>query len=502
MWINTKIALPLVIAIGWLLTIVCDSSAHAEEAASDVQSLKNQVELLLKRDAEKDIKLAEMEKKLETISAQAAVSRPIMSSTAALDRALNEINVSKPEKPADRLAFKAGAGTLRLIDISFDILWAAGGSTETDESLSNLQGGDHDPRKRGFTYPNTELSLTGAVDQYFTAEAHLVQFLDPLSAETVVELEEGFLTTTSMPFDLQVKAGQFFTEFGRINPVHPHAWKWLGQPVIASRLFGPDGMRGPGARISYLTPAPWFSEVYATVQNANGETMSSFLANDEFFEERPIGGRSLVKRDVKGLKELAYTFRSDNSVDISKEVTTKFGFSASFGPNATGPHGRTRIYGTDLLLKWMPEKNDRGRPYLRWETEFMYRDYVAGANTFDGGTPDDPSDDALAQRDTLHDWGFYTQALYGFRNKWDAGLRFEYASGSGRSAGMFDGRSEDPFRDNRMRISPLAIWNLSEFSRIRFQYNYDRADHLQHDDAHSYWVGFEILIGAHPAHKY
>ena len=39
--------------------------------------------------------------------------------------------------------------------------------------------------------------------------------------------------------------GQFLTEFGRINPTHPHAWAWLDQPVIEARVFGPDGMRRP-----------------------------------------------------------------------------------------------------------------------------------------------------------------------------------------------------------------------------------------------------------------
>ncbi len=103
--------------------------------------------------------------------------------------------------------------------------------------------------------------------------------------------------------------------------------------------------------------------------------------------------------------------------------------------------------------------------------------------------------------ETLHDWGLYTQLLYGFHPGWAAGLRYEFAGGSGASVGGFNGRSEDPFRDDRHRVSPLLSWNLSEFSRIRLQYNYDHAAHLQ-DDAHSVWVGAEFLIGSHPAHKY
>jgi hypothetical protein len=64
------------------------------------------------------------------------------------------------------------------------------------------------------------------------------------------------------------------------------------------------------------------------------------------------------------------------------------------------------------------------------------------------------------------------------------------------------GRDDDPFRDNRQRLSPLLLWHPSEFSRLRLQYNYDRADHLEDKDAHSVWLGVEFMYGAHPGHTY
>jgi hypothetical protein len=64
------------------------------------------------------------------------------------------------------------------------------------------------------------------------------------------------------------------------------------------------------------------------------------------------------------------------------------------------------------------------------------------------------------------------------------------------------GRDADPFRDDRYRVSPLLVWYASEFARLRLQYNYDRADHLTNDRAHSVWLVLEALIGTHPAHKF
>jgi hypothetical protein len=390
---------------------------------------------------------------------------------------------------------QAGGGRLRLLDLSMDALLGAGTSTEEDESLQTLQGGGHDPRKRGFTVQNIELSLTGAVDPYLTGEAHLVFFLDPLSGETHVELEEAFLTTTSLPYGLQLEAGHFFTEFGRLNPRHPHQWHWQDQPVINTRLFGPDGMRGPGFRLGWLVPLPWFTELHLGAQNANGETMASFLAGEEFFEERPIGNRPFVNRGVKTLKDLVYLARLESSWDLTDDLTAKLGVSGLYGPNATGPKGETFIYGADLVVKWRPGTNGRGWPFLLWESEIMKRDYRAAA-FFDDSDPANIADLAAM---TLQDWGLYTQVLYGFHPGWAAGVRYDYATGSGESVG---GSDADPFRDDRHRISPLISWQPSEFSRLRFQYNFDRADHLPDKEAHSVWLGVEFMYGAHPAHTY
>jgi hypothetical protein len=313
------------------------------------------------------------------------------------------------------------------------------------------------------------------------------------------------LTSQSLPYSLQFKGGLFLTEFGINNPTHAHAWQWLDQPVIISRLFGGDGMRAPGARLSWLAPLPWYSEFLVSVQNANGETVPSFLGNEEVFAERPIGGRPFTNVSVKSLQDLMYMGRWVNSWTITDEVTTKFGVSALFGPNATGTSGYTQIYGTDLKLTWRPVNNFRGWPFLLWESELLGRWYKASP-FFDDSDPDNVID---LRKQTLVDWGFYTQALYGFYYRWAGGLRYEYASGDNQSVLRYKDRTRDPFRDNRLRLSPMLMFQPTEFSRIRLQYNYDQAPHLEFDglgsrakDAHSVWMGFEVLIGTHLAHKY
>jgi hypothetical protein len=507
----------------------------AQGQRSEIEGLKRELEELRRRDEENRRRIDELQRKLESIQAAPAPEPKPATPEAALEKAIQElppapVSPAAPTLPTrpDILSRQIGGTTFRLLDISLDVMVAAGFSTEPDASLLTLQGGDHDPRKRGFTLQQAELSLSGAVDPYFTAESHILFFIDPPGGETRVELEEAFFTTLSLPNSLQLKGGFFLTEFGIVNALHAHDWDWLDQPVINTRVFGADGMRQAGARVRSILPLPWYSEFYVGVQNADGETMASFLGGEiahthgeeEDHEsadgfEPGIAGRPIVQRDVKALRDLVYTTRWANAWDFSPEITTRLGFSGAFGPNTTGRSGYTQIYGTDLKLRWRPINHFRGYPFVTWQSEFTTRFFKAApfSRLANGASNDDDDHDhdtatgslELPKR-TLVDWGFYSQLLYGFRYGWAAGLRGEYATGSGASVG---GRDRDPFRDNRVRISPLVSWRPTEFSRIRLQYNYDYAEHLEFDglgnrsrDAHSVWLGFEYLLGTHPTHKF
>ncbi len=387
--------------------------------------------------------------------------------------------------------------TVRLMDISAVINSSAGTSSEYGHHLEELQGGAHDPR-RGFTFQQLELSLSGAIDPYFRAEAHII------FSDHGAELEEAFATTSSMPFGLQVKAGYYLTDFGRINPSHPHSWDWIDQPVVATRMFGGEGMRGAGAQLNWLTPLPWYSELGFGMQNANGEYMVSFLGggqahghDDEGDDEHQegIGGWPVEDRDIRTLEDLVYSARWVNAVDVTRDLSAQFGLSGLYGGNNTGNGGYTTISGTDFVLKYHPAGDTRQRPLLTWQTELMQRDYHGD---------DVETDHGPLEADTLHDWGMYTQLLYNVNRDWSAGLRYEYASGSGENTEEDERvpRSEDPFRADRHRVSPLLVWHPTEFTRLRLQYNYDHADHLHDKDAHSLWLGLEVLLGSHPAHRY
>lgn len=355
-------------------------------------------------------------------------------------------------------------------------LFAFGAASAADETVQALQGGGHDPHQNGFTVQNVELTLSGTVDPYWDAQANIIMMIDA-AGETVLELEEAFALSRGLPGGLQIKAGQFFTEFGRQNAQHPHTWAFVDQPLMLTRAFGPDGLRSQGARLSWLAPAPWFSELYIGTQNANGETAVSFLS----VPDEDVGGHVLQERRGRKASDLLYSLRWLNGFDAGDRASVNLGLSALRGPNASGNETITSIYGADAYLKWTPVQNQRGFPFLAWQTELIERRYEAG-------------DTDAADREVLTDTGGYSQVLWGFRPGRVAGLRFEHADGNGDNA-------TDALRDARKRVAVNMTWYPTEYSKLRVQINRDDAEHLN-KKVNALWLQMEYNLGSHAAHTF
>ncbi len=275
-----------------LLLIVSSSAvvvggAHAGDTDREIAVLRATIEDLLDRDEAREAELRNLRKEVSRLKGEEVSVDPSHDAhghAAHHDQGAGE----------DLYRARVGDATLRFSALSIDTALAAGYATEpTQEEIATLQGGGHDPIQNGFTVRTVDVGLIGGLDPYFDAETHIAFLLDA-EGETRVELEEAFLRTTSLPGGFEIEAGHMFTEFGAFNPLHVHDWVWLDQPVIATRLLGPDGARAPGVRIGWLVPGTERTRLHFGLQNATGETMVSFLANDEFYEERPIGGMTFA----------------------------------------------------------------------------------------------------------------------------------------------------------------------------------------------------------------
>ena len=414
-------------------------------------------------------------------STAARQQRTLDSLTAALRQLQARVDSSTTSGPVGAVQLSPAAPRSgAYMNIGLVSLADAGWSSQPN--VSALQRGDHDPHVRGFTMPNTELTFDGAVDPYFKGFTNIVYKLNA-NGETGVELEEAYLLTTSLPANLQLKVGQFFTEFGRQNPQHPHAWSFVDQPLVMNRMFGPDGLRSQGARLSWLLPTSFFTEALVTVMNSTGGTAYSFRSDGS----AEIHGGTPFERPVQSLRDLLVAPRISSSFDLSETQTLVVGTSGAFGPNNSGADARTRIYGVDAYYKWKPAAAREGFPFVSLQAEAMSRRYAADARQAAGEAI------GALPSEQLKDRGAYAQVLYGIRPRVVAGLRGDVVHGD-PAAFVTDARAD------RTRISPNFTWYPTEFSKVRFQYNYDDSRAIGTD--HSFWVQFEFLLGAHAAHKF
>jgi hypothetical protein len=509
--------------LGWSSALCLSALPLLAQETKDLQQLQEQLRQMQKNFEEQQRlqrqQIEALQKQLEEMQKKQAQT-PAAPPPPPAEPAPSDLT-AKPWRPTDPIRLRSGSASM---DIGLVGTFAAGGST-TQDIEGGTQLGGHDPNQRGFTVQAVEANFAGAVDPYFRGLANILFQIDA-GGESFLEVEEAYLESLSLPANLQVRGGQFFTEFGRHNMQHVHSWAFVDTALVNGRFLGPDALRNPGGRLSWLMPTPFYSELFFNVQDSQGETAASFRAEDEELSGLPFAFRpSGNDRGVRNFDDLLLAPRYAVSFDVTDTQTLVLGASAAFGPNARGGASAgdtdTQIYGADIYWKWRPTDHAGGFPFVSWQTELMWKRAEVGFfdGDFDGdgalsaGDLADPTGAALASvpGETLTDYGFYTQLLYGFRKGWVAGLRYDYVNGrlgnyeqlgllvsDGAGGGAPAGR--DLLRARRWRLSPNLTWYPSEFSKIRLQYNYDDRDGIDID--HSVWLQFEFVLGAHAAHKF
>lgn len=325
-----------------------------------------------------------------------------------------------------------------------------------------LQTGGHDPSASGFTLQQLEMSLDTVVDPYFRFEGNIV------FSQFGVEIEEASVTTTGLPANLQVRGGQFLTRFGRINPTHPHAWDFVDQPLALGRVFGGENNRGLGVEGSWLTPLPWFVEVIGSVTDASGAaTARSFLGSE--------GG-------VTSPFDFQFTGALKQFFPLSDDLSLLWGLSAANGPNPTGYHNRTDVFGTDVYLKYRPLSGGTSAQ-VALQVELLYRR-------------------RQVPQDVLSDLSGYGQLSWRIDKRWAAAARYELCTPARDLDGAIANDPLDPeWTDNRQRISANITFWPTEFSRLRLQGATDLVGWRERPDS-SVFLALEVVMGAHGAHTF
>jgi hypothetical protein len=329
---------------------------------------------------------------------------------------------------------------------------AAAAAYSAKESLLT---GAHDPSRTGFNWQQLEMGVEAPVDPFFTFKSFIV------FAPFGVEVEEAYATTLELPWNLQARAGQFLTRFGRINATHPHSWDFVDQTLVVGKMLGSEGNRGLGAELSWLFPLPWYVEAIGSFTDAAGDaTARSFYGATDLGVASPL--------DLQATGALKQFF------PLSRDWSLAWGLSVANGPNASGRANRTDLYGSDLYLKYRPL--DPGAEHgLSVTLEALNRRrQQPGA--------------------VLVDTGGYASAVWRFDRHWESGLRADIVEG-------LPGDPRDPdWSQPRYRGAASLTFRPTEFSRLRLQGNADFP--TWQSPIYGAVLALEWTVGAHGSHAF
>src|SRR5215471_5767866 len=142
----------------------------------------------------------------------------------------------------------------------------------------SFRAGD-DPPPSGIAVQELEISFAADVDPYFRMRTFLT-----MPDMDHIEIEEAFVEATALPRGVGLKIGAFRSSFGRNNEQHLHVQDFARRPRT-TELLGTDGLRGPGAQLSYLLPLPWYASLFVEAFDLDQTTDISGTAGlEQFFD--------------------------------------------------------------------------------------------------------------------------------------------------------------------------------------------------------------------------
>jgi hypothetical protein len=310
-----------------------------------------------------------------------------------------------------------------------------------------------------FDFRSAELGLSASVDPFVRGYAIFNGTSDGF------EVEEAALVTTSLPYNLTVKGGRFFADFGRLSKFHDHDLPFVNRPVVLDRFVGGES-QADGAEVSYLLPIEQYVTLTAGMYNKLG------AENDRVSNQVP-----------RDLGEFTYLGRAATFISLSDAHSVDVGVSYAYTPRVKIDEKANRhLAGIDITYRYAPLSQAAYRG-LVWGTEVLFN----RENRPVGGFPTDPTIPPPAVFERNNAWGLYTYLEARLSRRFYPGFLFDYAQAL--DSGVGDTKAYSPY---------LTIW-LSEFQRIRLQYTYRDQPGIPEVPAHAneFFLQWTAVLGSH-----
>lgn len=285
-----------------------------------------------------------------------------------------------------------------------------------------------------------ELALLAAVDPYFRGDVYL-----GFSDEEGVHLEQAYLTTSSLPWQLEARLGRYLMPFSKQNTTHRHDLHTVEYPHVLQRFLGEEGLKGTGISLSRIfAPFGFYQELLVSVNDRFGE------ASEDLSTEAP------VNEDLDGL---TYTARLRNYWDLSAAANIELSASAltalveqpvsGAAGGVSAVAGRQTMWGVDLTYRWRPPRQGLYRSFLLQAEVLQQRNRRPGALP-----PPAPGDQVVYDGLEGSFLGGYLFARYQITRRTFLGTRVDWL--------------EDPAFGGRQTNAVSGYWQFypSEFSKL------------------------------------
>ncbi|MFC1541078.1 hypothetical protein ACFL50_01370 [Candidatus Latescibacterota bacterium] len=300
---------------------------------------------------------------------------------------------------------------------------------------------------------NDEGDFTFGRNKFFLREAELnvVAPLDPFTrgkfffgipgsggAPISSIVEEAYMEWLNLPGGMNLKIGEFNTQFGILNRWHDHGLPQYDRPRALTNLFGTGNFGGMGLSGNFLLPKLWAHANELDLEIISGGDGFSFEDNYE---------------NLVGVAHLK------NYYDVTSNAYIEFGVSGAHGYNNIAQHYKTTLVGLDFAYKWVPIGRSRYRT-TEIRTEFFFSDREVANGSSNG-------------------FGFYSFIKNRIGPRTWIGLRYSFSDmppdpNAANYTVLKDGNEWD--------ITPTFDFWQSEFVMLRFQYSFVQKSYSENDN--------------------
>lgn len=330
-------------------------------------------------------------------------------------------------------------------------------------------------------FRGAELNFAAAVDPY----ARMYAIINARAAE--VEVEEAAFQTTRLPYNLALRGGRYFANFGRLPKFHDHELPFVERTTSLDRFMNGEA-KTDGLELTHLFRAPFFLQGSLGVGNKLG------AENNRLNETTPATQDG--HKNGRPLQAFTYNARLFAYAPLGDDWGLDLGASAALTPRhyyvggARTDHPNTArlLNGADVTLRWEP-LGDNVRKGL-WSTEVFRNNERRRTAVVDptGTAVNDAAGNPLFANVPRTAWGAMSVAEARLTPRLGAGAYGDFA--------------EDLDVRKKVNTDFGAFLNvfLSEFQRVRFQVSRLRDNFGGKADVRGF-VQYTASIGTH-AHTF